>query len=341
MLRNVVRRTSFLLLFVLAGCGALLLVKQQFAPDLNLGWEPDGLRVSLHPAEKHSDAWFESEPFYPGQGNAAMEYGSARSDHAAIALEIGQCYTGYRDPSKWSTPTRAVLLFNLRQQAMRPSRIGDTSASGEPPALNPFHTAAISYSDRVSRDRVYFRKELEDNRWMANLYQKLILLIGALATIAIGVKAILPNDGKRQNLSITVGICALSLSAAGTAVSSMSSFDGSQAIALRDQRTLSQLQQLHWRVASDVLEKTDLCKTPTSDPGKAMEQVDAWKARLETILDSAVESVSQPGDLSRQTPTLPATSRPPQGSDAPTTTSPNPSANASASATQSASGHGG
>ena len=38
-----------------------------------------------------------------------------------------------------------------------------------------------------------------------------------------------------------------------------------------------------------------------------MKQVDAWKARLETILDNAVESVAQPGDLSRQTPALPDT----------------------------------
>ena len=110
----------------------------------------------------------------------------------------------------------------------------------------------------------------------------------------------------------------------------MNSFDGSQAIALRDQRALSQLEQLHWRVASDVLAKTGLCKSPATDPGEAMKQVDAWKARLETILDSAVESVAQPGDLSRQTPALPDNSRPAHAPDAQSAMSSGPSVSASA-----------
>ena len=178
MLTNVARRTSFLLLLILATCGAVLIAKQEFAPDLQVGWEPDGLKISFHPTEKALNTWFESEPFYAAKDNTAREYGSARSDHAAIALEIGQCYTGYRDPLKWSTPTRAVLLVNL-ERSMHPLRITDAALNDEPPALNPFHTAAISYSDRISRDRVHFRKELEDNHSKAHLYQTLILVIGA------------------------------------------------------------------------------------------------------------------------------------------------------------------
>ena len=329
MLTKVARRTGFLLLLVLATCGIVLIAKQEFAPHLQVGWELDGLKISFHSAVKDHDTWFESEPFYTGQDSTTREYGSARSDHAAIALAIGQCYTGYRDPLKWSTPTRAVLLFNLDHTG-RSLRIKETALNDEPPTLNPYHTAAISYSDRISRDRVYFRKELEDNQSKASLYQTLILVIGALATVAIGVRSTLSPD-VRPSLSITIGIFALIFSAAGTAISSMSSFDGSQAIALRDQRTLSQLQQLHWRVASDVLAKTELCKNPTADPGEAMKQVDAWKARLETILDSAVESVSQPGDLSRQAPATPDPSKPPQVPDPQTAMSSGSSVSASAS----------
>jgi hypothetical protein len=337
MLTNVARRTGFLILLIFATCGAVLIAKQEFAPDLQAGWESDGLKISFHPAGKDHNTWFESEPFYTGQDNSAREYGSARSDHAAIALGIGQCYTGYRDPLKWSTPTRAVLLFNLDQYSMRSLRIKEAASNDEPPALNPFHTAAISYSDRISRDRVYFRKELEDNHWKAGLYQSLILVIGALATVAIGVKSILPREA-RPSLSITIGIFALSLSAAGTAVSSMSSFDGSQAIAMRDQRTLAQLQQLHWRVASDVLAKTALCKTTNADPGEAMKQVDAWKARLETILDSAVEGISQPGDLSRQAPAIPDPPKQPQVPDPQTAMSSGSSLSASAATSGSGKG---
>jgi len=244
----------------------------------------------------------------------AQEYGSARGDHAAIALAIGQCYEGYRDPSQWSVPTRAVLLFNLGQQSLHTLWIGQSTQKNEPPALNAFHTAAISYSDRISRDRVHFSKELEDSHWKARLYQTLILVTGAFATIAIGVRSILPQS-TGASLSITIGICAMSLSAAGTAVSSMSSFDGSLATALRDQRTLSQLQQLHWRVASDVLAKTEICKRTAVEPGEAMKQVDAWKARLETILDSAVENIAQPGDLSKLAPPVGDAVKPLQAPD--------------------------
>jgi len=95
-----------------------------------------------------------------------------------------------------------------------------------------------------------------------------------------------------------VGVSAIVLSAAGAAVSSMNTFEGSQAAALRDQRALSQLQQLHWRIASDVLRRPELCSNSKLPPGKAMEVVDAWRTRLEAILDSAVESISKPGDIS-------------------------------------------
>lgn len=58
-----------------------------------------------------------------------------------------------------------------------------------------------------------------------------------------------------------------------------------EATALHDQRALSQLQQLHWRIISDVLSKPELCNNPHADSGQAMAVAAARRTRLEAILD--------------------------------------------------------
>ena len=244
---------------------------------------------------------FALEHFYIGTDGASKEFGAARSDHAAIALNIGQCYHDkFGDPLKWSPTVRAILLFELDENLMH--KLSYTSDADrnegnlrELPVLNSFHAAAISFSDRISRDRLGFRRELEEKLLHAYWYQILIVGLGAGTTILISIRAIMQGNTFISGLA---GVSAIILSATGVAVSSMNTFEGTQAIVLRDQRALSQLQQLHWRVASDVLKLHTLCSKPAMPPGEAMQVVDAWRTRLETILDSAVESISKPGDLS-------------------------------------------
>ncbi len=248
-----------------------------------------------------SGSTFALEHFVKGTDGASKEFGAARSDHAAIALEIGQCYHDkFGDPLKWSPSVRAILLFELDEHLMHTLLyINDTNGKEKPandiPVLNSFHTAAISFSDRISRDRLEFRKELEANILRSYWYQIVIVSLGAGTTIFVSARAILQGT---TAVSGAVGILAIILSAAGVAVSSMNTFEGSHAIVLRDQRALSQLQQLHWRVASDVLKQSAICNNPTVRSDDAMNMVDSWRSRLETILDSAVESISKPGDLS-------------------------------------------
>ena len=260
-----------------------------------------GVAGPYSPSQVQEKPDFTLEQFYRGTDSAFMEFGSARSDHAAIALDIGQCY--YKkigDPIHWSPTTRAILLFELDEHMMHSlyypdGEPKDKPAAQELPVLNPFHAAAISFSDRISRDRLEVRRELEDNRSRSRFYQFLILICGAFATILVSIRSIM--QGSTQT-SASIGVLAIVFSAAGAAVSSMNAFDGSQAVALRDQRTLSQLQQLHWRVASDVLTKPELCKDPSMVPAGAMEMVASWRGRLEAIRDNAVETIARPGDLS-------------------------------------------
>ena len=225
---------------------------------------------------------------------------TAWSDHASIARNIAQCYySNLGDPIDWPPPIRAILMLNPDEYIVQRTSY-DPSGQNLPkttlPVLNPFHAAAISFSDRVRRDRLEFGKELEDNRFRATLYQFLIVGLAASATILISARAIWEGNAR---VARTVGIFAIVASAAGAAVSSVNSFEGCQATVYRDRRALAQLEQLHWRIASDVLQKPQLCGEPKTSPDKAtMEVANAWRARLEAILDSAVESISKPGDIS-------------------------------------------
>jgi hypothetical protein len=257
---------------------------------------PDGSAMDI--AFKPSDLRRPIEPFYGGSDNARKEFAAARGDHDDIALQVSQCYAEMSDPTNWSPAARTLLRFDLDGNLMHVIPLGAGTAAGHLPALNAFHTAAIAFSDRISRDRLAFRRDLEDNRSRAGFYQFLVVALGALATIFVSVRAIARGDTRMAGF---VGVAAIVLSACGTAVSSMNNFEGNAATALRDQRALSQLQQLHWRIASDLVRRHELCgpvnalSIKTMDD--SMEVVNAWRSRLEAILDGAMDSISKPGDV--------------------------------------------
>jgi len=306
MLDRSVRFAQALAFLILATGAALGSVEAMAAAEA----APADAHAGLQP---QSGSSFVLEQFYRGTDSASKEFGAARSDHATIALDIGQCY--YKeigDPIHWPPTVRAILLFELDEHMMhKVSYDGSSAGSGRSdhalPILHPFHAAAISFSDRISRDRLAYRLQLEDSRSRSETFQLLILCLGAGATVFASVRAILQGHTIASGI---VGVLAIVFSAAGVAVSSMNSFEGSQATALRDQRALSQLQQLHWRVASDVLKRPNLCSNTKTPPGEEMNVVDAWRTRLEAILDSAVESISKPGDTSTgDTPRLAAQSQ--------------------------------
>src|SRR5690349_15518170 len=68
---------------------------------------------TLSASQSQSGLTFAFENFYRGTDNALKEFAAARSDHAAIALEIGRCYKEIGDPIQWSPNVRAILLFEL------------------------------------------------------------------------------------------------------------------------------------------------------------------------------------------------------------------------------------
>jgi len=307
---TVTRVFGLSVLLALAPCGVGMIAAQGPAHAAT----PPVVGISAIPMPGHTGtspgvAGIRLEPLARAVDGGYGEYAKARRDHLTVALAVSRCYPDHTNPLAWSAATRTTLFVDAEDALLRAGASGDDPRIS-PPALNPVHAAALAFSDRLARDRIAFGKDLEDNRYRAKSYEVAAIILGALATVTIGIRSMLGQSAPAF-LSLSFGILALMLSATGTGVSSMKAFDDSQSVALRTQRTLSQLQQLHWRIASDILGEARLCPAGSRDAipagGLAMTadefytkvsgQVDAWKVRLEMILDSAVDTVARPGDL--------------------------------------------
>lgn len=170
---------------------------------------------------------------------------------------------------------------------------------GQPEAAHPrttFQIAALAYSDELKNQRIKIAGQIEHQRLTAWAYQLGIIGFGALATILIGLR---PLFERLDRDSVNTGIAAAAIVFSGmvTSLSSLSAIEAGQTDLLHNQRTLAQLQQLHWRIDNDVFATTNLC-----DPGNTdLAKVGSWKDRFEKITDEAMPVVAQPGDL-RQLP---------------------------------------
>jgi hypothetical protein len=308
MVGKIVRYACLASLLVLALGGMAWLAKHTVGPGLTVTWTAE--RPTAGPANSGLQATLSSLGESKGALDAtSREYSAARSDHEAVTLAVENCY--------WSNASGLPTAV-----ALQTHRVTDGDSGGPSMALNPFHFAALSFSDRLARERLAFSQELVNSRTYSRAYQLAIIIVGALATVVMAIRS-MKKWG--DNAACWISFSAIALSAIGTVLSSWSSFDGGTTIALRDQRALSQLQQLHWRIASDVLAEVEVCRNPgmwltsTADAKSSMQRVDAWKARMEEILNSAVEDFSRPGDLAKQsgggevrTPTEPQTQSPEQ-----------------------------
>jgi hypothetical protein len=266
---------------------------------------PFGAAVT-HAAAPGGPVLVEPEPPYVGGIDNIREFGTARSDHEQIVLAIAQCHD-FADLRTWNAQVRAVFMLGLNERLGHTISLEESNEPRKMLAPNQYQRAAISFSDKLSRERLYYRDMLERSRLRATALQWLIIGAGGVATVLVGIKAIWPGD-KWRGLGVAIGIAALIASATSTAMTSMDSFYGSKDEVVRDARTLAQLQQLHWRIVSDVMSTRNLC----SDlPAKEQQdRVNAWKERLEQVLNEAMPSFAKPGDV-RIGPSAPNPDKPP------------------------------
>jgi hypothetical protein len=154
-----------------------------------------------------------------------------------------------------------------------------------------FQMSAANYSAELRDQRIRLDQKITREETMSWWFKVAIALCGGFAAVAVGLKPLIERIG---NVKLDTSIAAAAIIFTGTVgtLSSLDAFSQTQASLLQHQRTLAQLQQLHWRVGNDVFAATALC-VGNQDLGK----VGAWKYRFEEITNEAMPTVARPGDI--------------------------------------------
>ena len=167
-----------------------------------------------------------------------------------------------------------------------------------------FQMAAKNYSEELRDQRIKLDQEINAQQSDSWWFRVAIAALGGLAAILIGLKPLFEKFDNLKLLNTSVAAAAIIFSGTVGTLSSVSAFSDAQARSLQYQRTLAQLQQLHWRVGNDVFAATNLCATGENPD---LQKVGAWKYRFEEITNEAMPSVAKPGDLAqpqKETPSI-------------------------------------
>jgi hypothetical protein len=294
------------------------------------------------------------------QGTALEEVDQPRLDHIHIAQAVAACHWHGWNGSLSSLPSKARDLLRISQADLEAEIRTRAAMRGEaaslpgaanavtqepdiPVQLSYYERSALYQSDRVRADRLGYAAHADTLGQRLRSHQIVILLINAAAAFLIGLKTLALNkDDQVAFRSLMAGALlplstlALLMPVIGTAMSGLVAFDDDASTILRDGRTVSQLEQLHGRIVSDIVGDPFICQfdrahvpgiratalpARISDPKmlenaardyrKALEsaaQLEAcrldrfkravsWEQRHEQILNEARASLAQAGNL--------------------------------------------
>jgi hypothetical protein len=202
------------------------------------------------------------------------------------------------------TPDNPVVMADAGRSGMVLASLGapytrDMGRADAPKLMSKpttFQMSAANYSAELRDQRIRLDQKITREEAMSWWFKFAIALCGGLAAIAVGLKPLIERAG---NVRLNTSIAAAAIIFTGTVgtLSSLDAFSQTQASLLQHQRTLAQLQQLHWRVGNDVFAATDLC-VGNQDLGK----VGAWKYRFEQITNEAMPTIAKPGDVGAVNP---------------------------------------
>jgi hypothetical protein len=217
--------------------------------------------------------------------------------HYVIAAPIAKCFKIDIMKSTLPVTVAGTLLLGLQPNGSEIwSGRGFDEQKKDPETsidLNNYQLNIILLSDAIERARMQTAESAASNRSRMELYQWVLIGIGAITTILISIKSILPASARGF---VTVGILAIIFSAFGTACSSIVSFYGPSEAFARSDRALGQLRQLHADLSFAVANSTDLC-TPTKD------EADPRAKIIKDFSTRFGEIVTTPGTSSAQNPT--------------------------------------
>jgi hypothetical protein len=229
-----------------------------------------------------------------------------------------------------------------RDDAVAPGASTPQAEPGPDYVLTPFEQAAIYQSDRISAERQHYVADADKRQARLRWHQVTVLLVSAAAAFLVGLKTLMLNkDAELPFRSLVAGaffpisIFALLMPVIGTALSGVVAFDDDASAAVRDARAVAQLEQLHGRIAHDVIGDPHLCQMyqlaaeargqksagiQTAVSAVRLRAFDAclqdrfartvaWEQRHEQILNDANQTLAHAGDLPRgSSPPKPTTS---------------------------------
>jgi hypothetical protein len=258
-------------------------------------------------------------------------------DNNSIGYAIGSCRLS-GDISTWSPDWRRTLhIVEVHQSGGSLAAPASSEAVVQPheQELTAFERAALWQSSRILQERTRFLREAEERQDRARRNQLRILGLSAAGAFLVALRSLVASkeeqDAPFRSLTkgalLPISILALLMPVLATVVSGVATFDGDPNVVVRDVRTLSQLEQLHGRVAEDVTSDPFLCPimraanvlyrgndptvqvaagSSTIDPVKfnqclmdRMARTVAWEQRHEQILNDATPALAHAGDLPR------------------------------------------
>jgi hypothetical protein len=214
----------------------------------------------------------------------------ANRDHLKVVRAISEMC---------SNMPAATIPENLVAVSSAGAPFGSKEDVGYPVApkrTTTFQMAAKNYSEELRDQRIMLDQQINGAQSAALWFKVAIAVLGSLAAIMIGLKPLIEKFDTLKLLNTSIAAAAIIFSGTVGTLSSVSAFAEAQARMLQYQRTLAQLQQLHWRVGNDVFAATNLCATGENSD---LQKVGAWKFRFEEITNEAMPSVAKPGDLAQ------------------------------------------
>jgi hypothetical protein len=212
----------------------------------------------------------------------------AKRDHLKVVRAISEMCAG----NSVATPSDASGAIITVRTPLGSNDEVPYSVSARKPTT--FQMAAENYSEELRDQRIKLDQEINGGQWASWWFKVTIAALGSLAAIMIGLKPLFEKFDNLKLLNTSIAAAAIIFSGTIGTLSSVSAFADAQARLLQYQRTLAQLQQLHWRVGNDVFAATSLCVTGENSD---LQKVGAWKYRFEEISNEALPSVAKPGDL--------------------------------------------
>jgi hypothetical protein len=233
---------------------------------------------------------------FPRAGVSAVvlhEWQNARADHEAIAVTVAQCFDwGDAYVSPGFLNKQLMLDMGPTGDRLRYPKTPDAAPS-KSLKLPSFLRAAIYLSDAITRARVELAGALSSNACVMRVLNIAMIIIGAITTTLISVKATAGSEQMKSSLYQIIGIAAIILSALGTMASGLNSFYNPQEQYSRHQKSLDMLKQLHVEVASAVSSQDlDMCRAKMTED--ASKKVKDWSARLAGIWQAS-ETTAQSG----------------------------------------------